>query len=62
MYEGVLSEAVSSEGFGEGTGHYIWSTFDEAGRKQFIEFAAKHPGISRGLGCGIGYCHRSDVV
>jgi hypothetical protein len=40
MYEDILSEAVSSEGFGEGTGHYIWSASDETGRKQFVEFAA----------------------
>jgi class 3 adenylate cyclase len=58
MYEHILSEAVSSEGFGEGTGHYIWSiSNDETSRKQFVEFAAKHADIARGLGDGIGFLY-----
>jgi class 3 adenylate cyclase len=57
MYEYILSEAMSSDGFGEGTGHYIWSALDETARKQFVEFAAKHPEISRGLGDGIGFLY-----
>lgn len=60
IYEDILSEAVSSEGFGEGTGHYAWNTFDETSRKQFVEFAAKHPEISRGLGGGIGFLYSAN--
>ena len=57
MYEHILFETVSSEAFGEGIGHYIWSAYDEAGRKQFTEFAAKHPEIYSGLGSGIGFLY-----
>jgi class 3 adenylate cyclase len=57
MYENILFETVSSEGFGEGIGHYIWSAYDETGRNQFTEFAAKHPEIYRGLGSGIGFLY-----
>jgi class 3 adenylate cyclase len=57
MYDDILSEAVSSEGFGEGIGHYIWSTSDETDRKQFVEFASKHPEVSKGLGSGIGFLY-----
>jgi adenylate cyclase len=57
MHEYVLSEVVSSEGFGEGIGHYIWNTSDETDKKQFIDFTAKYPEISRGLGSGIGFLY-----
>ena len=43
MHEDILFETVPSDGFGEGTGHFIWSTYDETGKKQFVKFAARVP-------------------
>ncbi len=57
IYKDILCDSVSSDGFGEGTGHYIWSTSNETDRKQLVQFATKHPKISRGLGAGIGFLY-----
>ena len=49
-----LADPLFLEGFGEGTGYYLWSVYDKTAKQRFIDFAAGHPEVSKGLGVGLG--------
>ena len=48
-------DPMFSEGFGEGTAQYLWSVYSEVDKHQFIERTKGCPGMSRGLGTGLGF-------
>jgi len=51
------NDPAFAEGFGEGTGNYLWSIYDEQHKREFLDKASGAAEISRGLGAGIGFLH-----
>lgn len=43
-----------SEGFGEGTGEYLWTTYDKQAKERFLGQAAASAELAHGAGAGIG--------
>jgi hypothetical protein len=54
LFSRISWDPFFSEGFGEGTGNYLWSVYDRQSKTDFLEKAAGSAEIARGLGAGIG--------
>ncbi|MDQ3872678.1 MAG: hypothetical protein M3258_03595 [Thermoproteota archaeon] len=57
-------DSMLSEGFGEGTAHYLWTIYNEVDKHRFVEQTAVCPGLSKGFGTGLGFnysYHRKEL-